>query len=490
MTRVVIIGAGVGGLAAAVRLASTGHEVTVLEQAEDVGGKLGSLEAGGFRWDTGPSLLTMPQVLAETFAAGGVRLQDVLTLRRLDPIAQYRFADGSTVDAAADLDQFCDRLDAALQPGSGDDWRRLHAHAAEMWRVVEQPFLRGPIGGLAGLARRSLRVRDVPVVAPHRTLRALGLRYLRDARLRMFLDRYATYTGSDPRRSPATLAVIPYIEQRFGGWYVDGGLYGIAQALAETARQRGAGIRTDTDVERIVVSGRDVRGVDLVGGEHVAAEVVVANADATTVYRDLLPPALGAAPLRRLRRATPSLSGFVLLLGVDAAAGPPAHHTVLFPRDYDAEFNAIFGARPVPVADPTLYIASPDDPEVAPAGRRSWFVLANAPRAGAVDWNDATAQRYSEHLLSVLAARGIDLSGKIVEHHVVSPADLQRRTRAAGGAIYGTSSNGLRSAFLRPPNTTPVNGLFLVGGSSHPGGGLPLVLLSAGIVADLVGPPD
>ena len=486
MSRVAVIGAGVGGLAAAVRLASAGHAVTVLEQSDAIGGKLGILEAGGFTWDTGPSLLTMPHILEETFAAAGGRLEDVLSLRRLDPIAHYRFADGTTLAAAADLDEFCDRLDAVLEPGSGDDWRKLSARAAEMWRVVEEPFLRSPVG-LAELARQSLRLRDLPVVAPQQTLRSLGRTYLRDPRLRMFLDRYATYTGSDPRRAPATLAVIPYIEQRFGGWYVDGGLHRIAAALAVAAQQHGAVIRTGADVTRIATSGRDVAGVELAGGERIAADVVVANADAATVYRDLLPPSVGAGPLRRLRRAVPSLSGFVLLLGVGGDVVVPAHHSVSFPADYDAEFDAIFGSRPEPVGDPTIYISAPDDPAAAPVGQRSWFVLVNAPRSGPVAWTDDAASQYAGHLLQVLAERGVDLTGRIVEQQLLSPADLQQRTRADGGAIYGTSSNGMRSAFLRPSNATGIRGLFLVGGSSHPGGGLPLVLLSAGIVAELVG---
>ncbi len=160
---------------------------------------------------------------------------------------------------------------------------------------------------------------------------------------------------------------------------------------------------------------------------------------------------------------------------------------MLFPADYDAEFDAIFGADSRPVGDPTLYIAVPRDPTVAPEGHEAWFVLVNAPRQGQVDWTDALAGRYADHLLSLLAARGLDLSGRVCFREVISPADLARRTRAVGGAIYGTSSNGPRAAFLRPPNRGPVPGLYLVGGSSHPGGGLPLVLLSARIVADLVG---
>jgi phytoene dehydrogenase-like protein len=213
----------------------------------------------------------------------------------------------------------------------------------------------------------------------------------------------------------------------------------------------------------------------------------VANADAAHLYSDLLPHRIGGAARRRLQRTEPSLSGFVLLLGVTGTP-PPAHHTVLFGRSYDAEFDAIFGRHPRPVADPTLYVAAAADPAVAPAGAQSWFVLANAPRHGPVDWRDPTVvEAYAAHLLDVLRARGMDVTGRVSHRVVRTPFDLQQRTRASGGAIYGTSSNGARSAFLRPANRGPAQGLFLVGGSSHPGGGLPLVLLSAEITAGLVG---
>ena len=488
MTRVAVIGAGVGGLAAAARLASAGHAVTVFEQAPAVGGKLGVHRDSGFTWDTGPSLLTMPHVLEELFAATGSA--DVpLTLRPVEPIARYRFADGTVLDSTRDLDAFCDRLDAVLDPGSGDDWRALMTHAATTWRAVEQPFLRSPLGAATAFARLALQPSQLAAIAPLRTLRGLGRQYLRDPRLRVLLDRYATYTGSDPRLAPATLAVVPYVEQAFGAWYVDGGLHGIATAIAARAEGCGATIRTNADVRAVTVQGGRVAGLTLDDGERIACDVVVANSDATHLYRDLVPAELARRPLAALRRATPSLSGFTLLLGLDGETPHRAHHTVLFPRDYDAEFDAIFGRRPHPVEDPTLYLAVPHDPGVAPAGCESWFVLVNAPRHGPVNWNDpARVESYTQHLLAVLAARGHDIASRIRVRVVVTPADLEQRTRAAGGAIYGTSSNGARSAFRRPANASPIRGLFLVGGSSHPGGGLPLVMLSAAIVADLVGP--
>ena len=490
VSRIVVVGAGVGGLAAAARLAAMGHDVTVCEQAEHVGGKLGAQTLGGYRFDTGPSVLTMPQVFAELFAATGERLERVLDLVPVEPIARYRFADGTWLDASGDLDTFCTTLDTELTPGSGGDWRAFHHHAAKIWGAVREPFLEQPIAGPADLARLATRVRDIATIQPWRTLRDLGTHHLRDPRLQMLLERYATYTGSDPRRAPAALAAIPYAEQAFGAWYVRGGLIRIADALAARARACGAQLRCGTAVTGIDLAGGRTSGVRLADGVHVPADAVVANTDATHLYRDLVHDRRVARARRRLARATASLSGFVLLLGLEGRTPGLAHHTVLFPADYDAEFDAIFGSSPRPVDDPTIYVSAPDDPAVRPPDGESWFVLVNAPRQGPVDWDaPGRATDYADHLLVRLAERGFDVRRRIVVREHLSPADLARRTRAVGGAIYGTSSNGPRAAFLRPANRSPVPGLFLVGGSAHPGGGLPLVVLSARIVSDLIGAP-
>jgi phytoene desaturase len=492
VSRVVVVGAGVGGLAAAARLAALGHHVTVCEASPEPGGKLGVYERDGFRFDTGPSLVTMPYVFEDLFTSTG-GWPAGLSLTPLEPLARYRFADGTGVDASSDLDVHCHRLDAALGPGAGDDWRAFSERAGRIWAASRGPFLESALAGPATLARLALRrPRDLAAIAPGSSLRGLGRRYLRDPRLRAYLDRYATYTGSDPRRAPAALAAVPYVEQAYGGWYVPGGLHRLGAAVHDRAVERGARVRLGARVVRVELEGGRVAGVKLEDGGRLPADIVVANADASVVYRTLVEAPRAA---RRLARATPSLAGFVLLLAVRGRTPGLAHHNVLFPQDYDAEFDAVFGPAARPVPDPTLYVSAPDDPAVRPPGTEAWFVLVNAPRhgrgPGAVDWRaPGLADAYADTLLDLLAARGLPVRDRVLFSQVLTPADLEQRTGAVGGGIYGTSSNGPTAAFLRPANRSPVPGLFLVGGSAHPGGGLPLVTLSARIVAGLIGAAD
>ncbi|NHC12336.1 phytoene desaturase family protein [Motilibacter deserti] len=490
MARVVVIGAGMGGLSAAARLGALRHEVTVCEQAPVVGGKLGRFERDGFAFDTGPSLLTLPAVYRDTFFKTGAPLEDVLDLVPVDPAFHYRFADGTEVDVPnASRSGVRAALDSALGNGAGGDWEAFLDVAHRIWQATRGPFLESPLER-GDLVRLSRRVGDLRTIAPWRSLRGLGRRHLRDPRLRMLLDRYATYTGSDPRRAPAALAVVPYVEQAFGAWYVPGGLRRLGDALHERALATGAAVRTGADVAEVLVEGGRVAGVRLADGERVPADVVVANADASHLYADLLRGPEARRELRRLRRATPSLSGFVLLLALRGRTPGLAHHTVLFPERYDAEFDAVFGGHPAD--DPTVYVSAPDDPALRPDDEHeAWFVLVNAPRhepGAGTDWDSpGLADAYADRVLALMAERGLDVRDRVLWREVRTPADLERETRSPGGSIYGTSSNGPRAAFLRPANRSPVPGLFLVGGSAHPGGGLPLVGLSAAIVAELVG---
>jgi phytoene desaturase len=499
MARVVVIGAGMGGLASAARLGALGHDVTVCEQAETIGGKVGLFRRDGFSFDTGPSLLTLPAVYRDLFLKTGQPLERVLDLAPVDPVCHYRFADGVELDLPNASTQVIARAwDEALGDGAGADWTTFMRHAGRIWDVTRGPFLESPLAGGRTLIGLSRNLGDVRTVAPWLSLRQLGRRYLRHPNQRIFLDRYATYTGSDPRAAPAALATVPYVEQTFGAWYVRGGLRRLAEAVAERARETGAKIRIGAAVDQVMVTQGRVDGVSLPGGERVAADVVVANADAQHLYHDLLPGPEGVAGRKVLRKATPSLSGFVMLLALRGRTSGLRHHTVLFPADYDAEFDHVFGTgrragKPAPCPDPTIYVSAPDDSTLRPDdAHEAWFVLVNAPRhdpGRGVDWDaPALAEHYADRILRLMAERGLDVQDRLLWREIRTPGDLERDTRSIGGSIYGTSSNGARAAFLRPANRSTVDGLFLVGGSSHPGGGLPLVAMSAAIVADLIGP--
>jgi phytoene desaturase len=487
---VVVVGAGMGGLAAAARLARLGHAVVVCEQAGTYGGKAGAYARDGFTFDTGPTLLTLPATYRDLFLKTGKRrqLEDVVDLVPVDPAFHYRFPGGTQLQLPnASRAGVVKELTAVLGEDAAADWDRFLTHASELWSVTRQPFVESPLeGGWRDLLRLSRRVDDLRTVAPWRTLRGLGRRRLRDPRLRLLLERYATYVGSDPRRAPAALAVIPYVEHTFGVWYVRGGLRRLADAVYERCLLVGATFRFGADVAEVLTANGRVSGVRLVSGEQLPADVVVSDADALHLYGDLVP---ARRELRRLRRAGRTLSGFVLLLALRDRTPGLGHHTVLFPEDYDAELDAVFGSRPRPVADPTIYIAAPDDPALRPDDEHeAWSVLVNAPTQGRVDWTAAGfADAYADRILTVLAQRGLDVRDRLLWREIRTPADLERDTRSPGGSIHGSASHGPRAAFLRPANRSPVTGLYLVGGSAHPGGGLPLVAMSAALVADMIG---
>jgi phytoene desaturase len=492
MSRVVVIGAGVGGLAAAIRLAEAGHDVEVHERAATPGGKLGWFERDGFRFDTGPSLLTLPQVFGD--------LGLTLPLKPLDPVVRHFFPDGTILDSASTHEIFLERISAALGPEAAHDWHRFWRRAERIWHASWRSVLQRPVTA-ATLAALSWRLPDLAAIAPGRTLRQLGRRYLHDPRLRMLLERYATYTGADPRRAPAALAAVPYAELAFGGWYLPGGLTTLADAMVARCAALGVRLLLDSEVTAVETTADRATGIRVrrtppadgmrpaaatASDRLVAADIVVSDVDALVLYRDLLP-----TPSRLPALADRSLAGFVLLLGVRGETPSLAHHNVFFPACYDAEFDAVFGTaarRARPADDPTIFVTRADDPAVHPPGAEAWFVLVNAPRHGtawsATDWRRAgLADAYADHVLGVLARRGLDIRDRILFRETRTPADLAISAAAPGGAIYGTTG-----ALLRPANRGPLDNLFLVGGSVHPGGGLPMVTLSARIAATQIGP--
>jgi phytoene desaturase len=466
--RIAVVGARVGGLAAGIALAHAGHRVTVFEQADAPGGKCASVSRDGFRWDAGPSLLTMPHVFADLFGATGGPLEAELDLLRVEPVTRYAFADGSTVELSADLPRAIAALDA-WSPGAGADWTRFLRTCAGMWRASERVLSgpppwppRRPEPG-AGAPRPG----DALAVRPWWTLRDLARAHTRDPRLQMIIERFATYAGADPRRAPAALAVAGYVEHAFGAWYPRGGLYELVRALVRRLEALGGELRLATPVERILVRDGRARGVDA-GGGAIEADAVVTDVDESVVRGRLLG--------QRLRQRERSLSGLALLLGLRGRTPDLPHHAIRFPADYDAEFDDVFVHRR-PVRDPTIYVSAPSATERGDA--ETWFVLVNAPAVGdAADWEAATRE--------LVARLGVeDRVATLVRR---TPGDLERETGALGGAIYGAAPHGRLAGLRRPgQRVRGVAGLSLVGGTVHPGGGLPLVVLGARTAARDIG---
>ncbi|HVQ87807.1 MAG TPA: phytoene desaturase family protein [Actinomycetes bacterium] len=498
MADIVVVGAGMGGMAAAARLAARGHSVRVVEQSTTHGGKLGSYRRDGFVFDTGPSLLTLPAVYRDLFlktatSRKNAALEDNVGLVGLDPAFAYRWADGaSAVLPGSNPRKVADALGDALGGKTASEWLALSRRSGAIWAATRGPFLESPVDGPMKLMRQLGKFRDVQTIAPFTSLRRLGQQHLTDPRLRMYFERYATYAGSDPRNAPAALAVIPFVEQTFGAWHIEGGLAQLSAALYERCLQQNVTFNFGSAVSQVVVDGGRAVGVRLTDGQVLSANIVVSDADAGQLYNELIDDKSANRVRRRLNRVAPSVSGFVMLLALRDTTPAMQHHTILFPSDYDAEFDAIFGRNPRPVVDPAVYICRPGDRTMHPDGHESWFVLVNAPRNGpqrGVDWRaPGVADQYADHLLQVMADRGFDVRDRLLWREIRSPAWLEDASLTPGGSIYGTSSNGSRAAFLRPSNRSPIPGLFLVGGSAHPGGGLPLVGMSAAIVAELIGP--
>jgi phytoene desaturase len=477
---VAIVGGGLGGLAAALRLARRGHRVTLLEQGERLGGKMNRWEAGGAAFDTGPSLITLPWIFEETFADAGERLADHVELRPVGPLAEYRFPDGTSFahDTAlpawlAVVQRFEGRLDGFL------DFMRLGARLYELSRATF--FAQSP-GELPSPAMLPA-LRHLPLRGGFGRYHAVLSRFVRDARLRRMFDRYATYVGSSPYEMPSTLSVIPYVEWAFGGWHVRGGLYRIVEAVAALAARRGADLRVNARVERLLHAGGRVRGVALADGSEHAADAVVFNGDASTA--GALADLPGAAPLPPPER---SLSGVIWLAALRRPFPAAAHHTVCFSADYDREFDDLFRARQFP-EDPTVYISRPaaTDPSAAPPGGDALFVMANAP-ADAEPWNETAGASARAAMLRRLCASGLpDFSADVTAERLITPRTMADAYAMPGGAIYGRHSHGLRRAFRRAPNRSALlRGLYHVGGSAHPGGGTPMVLLSAKIACRLI----
>jgi phytoene desaturase len=492
--KIAVIGAGMGGMTAAARLARAGHSVSLYEASDTYGGKLRTEWIGKFAFDTGPSLLTLPAVYKDFFIRTGKPLGLLCEILPVDPSFDYRFADGTQVKFAnLSRHQTLNAIRGVFGEVGAKQWDQMMKRATRMWDVSREPFVESELKSPLGLLKRKTLIRDIFIIAPWKSLRRFANENLPDQRLRYILDRYATYSGSDPRKAPAVLATIAYVEEAFGAWHIKGGIGTLATLVYQRCLDVGVKFHFNSKVEEIVIEKGEVIGIRLANRSGIESEAVVANADASLIYNHLI-----KAENRKLRkvrkniaRADASIAGFTLLLGLrKSETSVLSHHTILFTHDYDAEFNSIFSEK-LPSENPTIYICAPnDDHMVKGENLESWSVLVNVPPhgSGGFDWNDENFNRkYANSIIDQIEAQGISVRDRLESLTIRTPADLERAVSAPGGSIYGTSSNGARAAFMRAKNRSPIKGLYCVGGSAHPGGGLPLVGMSGEIVANAIG---
>lgn len=482
-----IIGAGIGGLATSALLASSGHDVTLFEQNSQYGGKMNVRTLGDYRFDTGPSLLTMPFLLDKVFTLCGQDMDDYLTLQPLSPLCRYFYQDGVRFDCFSDLP----RMLAEIQnfaPEDREAYVQFLGHSADLYNKTAPAFLFNTLDTLAQL--KQVPLSDFLKINPFRTVSQVVDRYFESPYLRQFFKRFVTYNGSSPWQAPATLNVIPYVELCLGGYYVKGGIYQIARALKKLGNQQGVQYHFNTGIQKIDIQNGRCKGLKTVSGEKYNFDCIVSNSDATHTYLNLIEGNdLPRSVQKKHKTIEPSCSGFVLLLGIDRQYEQLAHHNVFFSEDYRAEFKAIFKDKKMP-DDPTIYVAntSHSDKEHAPDGGSNLFILVNAPYlSDSQNWA-VEKREWAYSIIKMLENRGLDrLDEHIVEKEIITPLAFKEQYSANRGSIYGTSSNSKWSAFRRPKNQSPyLKNLYLTGGSTHPGGGIPLVLLSAMNVHSLI----
>ncbi len=490
MQTTAIIGAGIAGLAAAVRLAVAGHTVDVYEANAGPGGKLSQFSLpGSYRFDFGPSLFTMPQYVDELFELAGEDPRAHFHYTRLPEVCRYWWPDGTRFTAPASTAQLI--TEAALTFDVPEQaMRDFMDTAARKYTLTGRTFLEKSLHKARTWLdpQVAYAMLKIPGLDLFRSMHDVHEAALKDPRLVQLFDRFATYNGSNPYKAPGLLSMIPHFEHHFGAYLPEGGMYDIATSVYELGKRLGVTYHFNTPVTQICRAGTQVRGIE-VGGKEVNYDTVVCNMDVWLAYDRLLP---GAKRPRITLQQQKSTSAVIFYWGIDRSFPELGLHNIFFSHDYAREFATLEAGSLSD--DVTVYvnISSKYVSGDAPTGHENWFVMVNAPAHTGQDWE----QLVSELRAQIIAMLSRELAparapGWLAEHiraeRVVTPPDIERLTGSHQGALYGTSSNNRMAAFLRHPNfSRQIGGLYFLGGSVHPGGGVPLCLLSARIVADLM----
>lgn len=482
MKKAIIIGSGIGGLAAAVRLALKGYAVQVLEANAYPGGKLSEINLDGYRFDAGPSLFTMPELVNELFELAGKQPSDYFTYQQLQTNCHYFYEDGLRLHAFANRE----RLLAEFETKTDDDRHTIAAaldKSRELYEILAELFMYRSMHHVSTyLNRRAFHAYTrLHKLDFFRTMHRANETRFKDPRVTQLFDRYATYNGSDPYQTPATLNIIPHLEFNQGAFFPDKGMHDITMSIFALAKELGVDFQFSQPVERILIERMRATGV-VSGGDRIMADVVVSNMDIVNTYRKLMPD---VKPPELLLKQPKSSSALIFYWGIRQAFDELDLHNIFFSKDYKSEFQHIFRQGDIS-DDPTVYvnITSKHKADDAPQGCENWFTMINVPNNTGQDW-DALIDKARMSVIGKLSRMlGREIKPLIACEAILDPRTIESRTSSSLGALYGNSSNNKYAAFLRHANfSRKYKNLYFCGGSVHPGGGIPLSLLSAKIMA-------
>ena len=488
-TKAIVIGAGVAGIAASIRLAVKGYSVVVLEKNAYPGGKLSEIQLGNYRFDAGPSLFTMPEFVEELFDLAGKKTSDFFEYEKHDTCCHYFWNDGTFLKAHSNHDKLKKSIDAVF-PASGDLFLKKLKKSAFINEQVGDLFLKNSLHDV----RNFLNIKTLKALLNsskfdlNTSFHQSNQKDVKHPKLVQLFDRFATYNGSNPYKTPGIMSIIPHFEHNVGTFFPKKGMVSITNSLVKLATSLGVQFQYNTLVEEILTDNNAVVGVKT-ADEKIDCPFVISNLDVFFTYRKLLPKQ--KAPEKILKQERSS-SAIIFYWGIKKQFQNLDLHNIFFSSDYKAEFEAIFNEKKVK-NDPTVYvhISSKCLPTDAPQNAESWFVMVNAPSNVGQDWDALIAKTRAEVLLKLNRILDVSLEDLIEEEAILDPRTIESKTASYQGSLYGTSSNSKFAAFLRHPNyQSKLKGLYFVGGSAHPGGGIPLCLLSAKIATDYVPNPN
>jgi phytoene desaturase len=485
MKKAIIVGSGIAGLAAAIRLQNKGYTVQVLEKNAYPGGKLTQITGNGFRFDAGPSLFTMPNLVTELFDLSGKKSSDYFNFERLDVLCNYFYEDGTQIVASSDIDTFA----AEMEQKTTDSAEKVKKHlekSAFIYDVTKEQFLNKSLHKITSFLSFStlVSVIKLPFLNIFSSMNQVNEGAFSDSKTIRLFNRYATYNGSNPYKAPGILNIIPHLEFGLGAYLPKGGMHEITNSLVKLAKEIGVEFHFNQEATAIETKNNLVKSVTTTD-RNFTADVIVCNADIHTVYEKLIP---SAKKLKEVDKQERSSSALIFYWGIDKEFPKLDVHNIMFTEDYKAEFDHIFESKTI-YEDPTIYIniTSKKSKEDAPKGKENWFVMINVPSVYGQDWDSMIAQARKNILNKISRNLGEDIEKLIQFEEQLTPQLIQDKTYSYKGSLYGTSSNNRFAAFFRHKNfSSQYKNLYFCGGSVHPGGGIPLALLSAKIIDEFV----